>query len=353
MITYVNYAGLAPLRPESYIRSLLAPELLGNMGLPHYEKQSDRLREKVAAWIGCRPHQVAFFPSTSMALSMVAHAIPWQEGDTVLYPADDFASNIQAWEALEKFHAKSQGTKHWSTPWPESTRLISLSTVNFSTGIEATWQSVVAEARSKNIWTCVDAIQSAGIKPCWNPDIDFWCAGTQKWLVSGLGLAIVVFSDRVLSQLKPPFPNWLGLNTPADISSGMSNTARGWEIGWITPTALSRFESSLDYFNKIGWNTVTEKVKERRDYLHEQLLEMGMHVVSCPKAWSGIVSFAPGAEQAERVVTAGYDKRIIMAKRGDYVRLSPHMFNSMKRLHKVSQWLNQSAVQSVTIRSSN
>ncbi|MEN9229842.1 MAG: hypothetical protein Q6L68_02960 [Thermostichus sp. DG02_5_bins_236] len=54
----------------------------------------------------------------------------------------------------------------------------------------------------------MDAIQSAGVKPSWTAEIDFWCAGTQKWLASGLGLAVLVVSQQVLRELNETLINW-------------------------------------------------------------------------------------------------------------------------------------------------
>ncbi len=66
---------------------------------------------------------------------------------------------------------------------------------------------------------------------------------------------------------------------------------------------------------------------------------MGWKVVSYPERWSGLVCFDPGLGQAELIVADGYKKRIITAQRSDYVRLSPHIFNSMKGLSKTVDWL--------------
>ena len=345
MLTYVNYAGLAPLRFQSYLKGFLPPELMGNVRLPKCTDQLKRLRKKVAAWIGCKPEQVAFVPSTSLALTLAAYSLNWQKDEVALYPANDFPANILPWQKLERFGAKAMGITDWPEPWPEMTKMVSLSTVDYSTGIEQPWREVVARARSQNIWTCVDAVQSAGIKPSWHPDIDFWCAGAQKWLVSGLGVAILILSERVLEQLSPPFPNWLGLQNTSFLNSGsnldLKDTAQGWEMGWVAPTALNRLEASLDYFKKVGWDTVTAQVKSNRDYLHEQCLEMGWSIASCPVQWSGIVSLKLAPGQAELMVKDGYQHRIVTAQRGDYVRLSPHMFNSMRQLKKVSHWLEK------------
>lgn len=130
----------------------------------------------------------------------------------------------------------------------------------------------------------------------------------------------------------------------------MEETARGWEFGWVTPTALARLEASLAFFERKGWDTVSEEVKQRRDFLHERLLDIGWPVVSCPIRWSGIVSFAPGAEPAEQIVQDGYKRRIITAKRGPYVRLSPHCFTSQRQLRQVARWLEASYVSTRSTR---
>ncbi len=340
MLTYLNYAGMAPLRPEAYLKSLIAPELFGNRRLSQWFAQAERLREKVADWLGCQPQQVAFVPSTSMALNIAAHSLNWQPGDGVLYNRDDFPANILPWEKLPRFGVNATPAKNWQEPWPSRTRMVSISTVNYATGIEQPWREVLTKAQERGVWTCVDAIQSAGILPSWDPGIDFWCAGTHKWLAAGTGLAVLVLSERALKQLQPPFPNWLSLKDPSSLDSGLLESARAWECGWISQANLTRLAVNLDYFSRVGWQAITEKIKVRRNYLHERMLDMGWHVVSCPKRWSGIVSFNPGPGRAPLIVESAEDRRIIVAQRGDYVRLSPHIFNSMGQLKKVSQWLS-------------
>jgi cysteine desulfurase / selenocysteine lyase len=354
MLTYLNWAGLAPLTGRGYRASLWAPELLGNLLLPRWFQRVERLREQVAAWLGCQPEQVAFMPSTSLALWVASQSLDWQPGDRVWYPAGDFPANVMPWQQLAQRQVEAIAIQDWQALTTQAKalttqtkpRLLSISTVDFTTGIEQPWASVVRHAHAQGIWTCVDAIQSAGIKPSWQPEIDFWCAGTQKWLGSGLGLALLVVSQRVLDQLTPPCPTWLGLNQPPVLASGLVNTARAWEVGWVTPQAIARFDANLRYFQQLGWETVTAGVKQRRDYIHERLLEMGWPVASCPERWSGIVSFDPGVPNtqnisAKTIVEAGYKRRIILAQRGDYVRFSPHIFNSMGSITKALDWLWQ------------
>ncbi len=116
-ITYLNWAGLAPLTLQSYFHSLIAPELMGNILLPNWVERVDKLRENVALWLGCHSEQVAFVPSTSVALTISAHSLNWQNGDTILYPANDFPANVLPWQSLDRFGVEAQAVQNWTQPW--------------------------------------------------------------------------------------------------------------------------------------------------------------------------------------------------------------------------------------------
>jgi len=341
IVSYLNWAGLAPLTVRGYIHSLIAPEIFGNMLLGHCRKKSELLKERIASWLGCDPRQVAFVPSTSMALTVASRSLNWKEGDAVVFNRNDFAANVTPWLKLSESGVVAHHCEGWqsSDNWPASTRMVSISTVDYVTGVEQPWQEVVTKARQANIWTCVDAVQSAAVKPSYSKDIDFWCAGSQKWLGSGLGVAILVVSPRVLKELQPPFPTWMALNKPPYIESGFSDTARSWEMGWITPQAIARLLANFQYFEKVGWEQITADIKLRRDYLHERLLEMNYQVVSCPTRWSGIVSVDPGVPAVDYIVQDGYRNRIITAARGGCIRMSAHALTPMSDVNRAVDWL--------------
>lgn len=338
-MTYLNYAGLAPLRLSAVLSGWFPWEVAGNALLPRLARRQLSVRESVAAWLGVRERNVAFLGSTTAALTAVAHSIDWREGDVVLYPRDDFAANVLPWTDLSRHGVAAVAVDDWAAPWPARTRLIAISTVDFSTGDERPWRDVCARARAVGAWTCLDAVQSAGIKPSRTDDVDFWATGTQKWLASGLGLGLLVVHDRALGALDGPWRTYLGAADPRQPDSPPADSARRWELGWVTPTALFRFQSMLDRFGSIGWERVSAMVRERRDRLHEGLLEIGYRVISSPSAWSGIVSLDPAPLTARAVVADGYRRRIVAAERGHHVRLSPHIFTGPRDIDRAIDWL--------------
>lgn len=338
-LTYLNYAGLAPLRVRSAIAGLLPWELAGNALQLRLINRQQRLRESIGTWLGVSDRNVAFLPSTTAALQAVAETFDWQPGDVVLYPRDDFQANVLPWLGLQRRGVRAIAVDDWSAPFPPGTRLVAITTVDFATGDERPWREVCARARAAGVWTCVDAIQSAGIKVSRTDDVDFWAAGTQKWLVSGLGLALLVVHDRALDQLEGPWQTYLGLADPRNRHSGPADSARRWELGWVTPSALIRFERSLATLRNTGWDAISAGVHDRRDLIHRRLLEIGHLVVSSPIDWSGIVALDPAPLSAASIVLDGYRRRIIVADRGGLVRLSAHTFTSPREIERGIDWL--------------
>ena len=337
--TYLNYAGLAPLRPGSIPAGLMPVELFGNALLPAYFRLQEDTRRRTAHWLGVEPRQVAFSSSTTTGLQAVAATLDWRPGDVVLYPRDDFPSNVFPWQDLARFGVEACPVDDWEAPWPARTRLVAISTVDFSTGAERPWRAVCRRARAAGVWTCLDAVQSAGIKPSYSSDVDFWAAGTQKWLVSGLGLGLLVLSERVLAELRGPWRSYLSLRQPLDSSSGMRDDARQWESGWVSPGAVLRFRSTLQFFERYGWQRVEREVKARRDYLYSRLLAADVNVVTPMEPWSGIVAVDPRPKSSADIVRGGYRRRIVTAERGPYVRLAAHCFTPRSDLDRALNWL--------------
>src|SRR5450759_3628588 len=102
-LVYLNHAALAPLpaRVARAITDHIAD--VSNLGALNWKKwyrQYDETREKAARFLGTKPAQIAFLPSTSHALNMVAQGISWRTGDTVLGDDLEFPANVYPWMNL-------------------------------------------------------------------------------------------------------------------------------------------------------------------------------------------------------------------------------------------------------------
>ena len=63
----------------------------------------EETRRYLAELIHAHPSEIAFCQNTSTGLSLnVATAIPFQPGDRILVPRNEFPSNIYIWQSLQK-----------------------------------------------------------------------------------------------------------------------------------------------------------------------------------------------------------------------------------------------------------
>src|SRR5260221_14432013 len=86
-LVYLNHAAISPL-PARAARAITDHTAdVSNFGALNWKKwyrKYDETREKAARFLGTEPSQIAFLPSTSHALNLVASGISWRTGDTVL-----------------------------------------------------------------------------------------------------------------------------------------------------------------------------------------------------------------------------------------------------------------------------
>src|SRR6478736_5317960 len=102
-LVYLNHAAVAPLpaRVADAMRAQLADS--SNFGALHWKKwyrQYDETREKVARFVGGDPARIAFLPSTSHALNLVAQGLEWRPGDNVVGDDLEFPANVYPWMNL-------------------------------------------------------------------------------------------------------------------------------------------------------------------------------------------------------------------------------------------------------------
>ena len=102
-LIYLNHAAVAPLptRVAEAMRAQVADS--SNFGALHWKKwyrQYDETREKAARFVGGDPARVAFLPSTSHALNLVAQGLDWRAGDNVVGDDLEFPANVYPWMNL-------------------------------------------------------------------------------------------------------------------------------------------------------------------------------------------------------------------------------------------------------------
>ncbi|HKJ70423.1 MAG TPA: aminotransferase class V-fold PLP-dependent enzyme [Gammaproteobacteria bacterium] len=351
---YLNHAAISPW-PERARRALgtFADGITedGSLHFADWQAKDGELRERLRALVGAASSDhVALVPNTSAGLSLVAAGLDWRAGDNVVITDSEFPSNRMAWEALADRGVAVREAA--CTPADtadceasllhlvdERTRLVSVSSVQFGTGLALDLARLGRELASSPTAFCVDAIQSLGAFPLDATAIgaDFVAADGHKWMLGPEGLGVFYCAPQWLERLELHQWGWHMAEPFADFDARdwhPAPTARRFEPGTPNTPANHALEASLAVLQEAGIETVARRIAARVDHLIAGLAALpGVEFVSPtePGRRAGIVTARFG-ERTDAVYQALRDHGVQVLPRAGGVRFAPHFYNSFAGL---------------------
>jgi cysteine desulfurase / selenocysteine lyase len=346
-IVHLNHAGVGPW-PHRTVEAIcqFAQENM-RFGSAHYMswlETEHSLRELGARLINApSADTIALLKNTSEALSLVAFGLDWNAGDEVLLPPMEFPSNRMTWEALqERFGIRLRIAEFPPGCDPEQeliractarTRLISVSSVNYATGLRLDLKRIGEHCKKNNILFCVDAIQSLGALPfdVQSCDADFVAADGHKWMLAPEGVALFYCAPRHLSTLRLNQFGWhmveqMGAFDREDWQAAA--TARRFECGSPNNLGIQGLKASLELLQEVGMEAVSRNIHHNCRFLESALREMGCEILSAKedKRRSGILCFRHPDLDSKLLYEHLMKSGILCALRGGGVRFSPHFY---------------------------
>lgn len=324
----------------------------------HFGKEEEG-RTLAAQMLATDPQNLAFAPTTSDALNLLAASLPFERGDEVVVTDLEFPSNVLPWLALGRkgvrsIVVRSKGgalqLSDLANAITARTRLVSISLVSYKTGAYFTDIRELANCVHKGGGVlCVDATQALGRCPVLLDGVDYLMASSFKWLMGPHGLAIVYLSPEFRERFDPLGVGWYSVQDPfapdrferyrlkpgaACISAGMPN----FESLYGLCEAL-RFMQTLDL------PCEQKRVNQLCADLRNALNARGLHLLTpaAPELISGIVSFEH--PQAEAAGKALQQEGVIIWAGDGRVRASLHFYNDEQDvsmyLARLDQFLEQ------------
>ncbi|MEJ2142499.1 MAG: aminotransferase class V-fold PLP-dependent enzyme, partial [Gammaproteobacteria bacterium] len=175
-IIYLNHAAVSPWprkTTDAIIKFTDENLVYGASNYPEWIKTETSLRKQIQLLINApSSDDIALLKNTSEALSVVAYGLSWSEGDEIIIPDQEFPSNRIVWESLIDKGVNVITVNITDAEVPEnaiidaitsSTRLISVSSVQYTSGLRLNLEPIGVACKSNNILFCVDAIQSLGV----------------------------------------------------------------------------------------------------------------------------------------------------------------------------------------------
>lgn len=354
-LVHLNHAAVAPWptrTAEAVIRFANENNSIGSKNFNAWLDSEKHVRELARDLVGAvHSDDIALLKNTSEGLSMVAHGFPWQPGDNVVISDQEFPSNRIVWESLVE---KGVEVRQVALPCPgdveqalvdasdPSTRLVSISSVQYASGLKTDLQRLGEMCKQRNIALCVDAIQGLGVFPhdVQAMNIDFLMADGHKWLLSPEGLGIFYCAPQWRERLTLHEFGWRMLDEPFNFNKTQwrpASSAQRFECGTQNSIGIAAMEQSLSLLLEIGIDLIWSRIKERTEYLFE-LIESHkeLQLISCDAddRYAGIIVFRHNELTDQQLYDKLSKNNILCAMRGGGIRFSPHFYVSLESLQQ-------------------
>ena len=352
---HMNHAGVSPMSHRG--RAAIEQVVEASLNRPYRDHwaqdEADRVRELVAQLINGPADSVALTRSTAHGISLLAQGLDWKAGDNVVSAEGEYPANVYPWMALAaqgvglRFAKVVDGritVESVLSLIDARTRVVALSHVEFWNGFRLDIEAIGAECRRRGIIFAVDVMQSAGALcvDVGSMPIDFCAAGAGKWLMGPPGIGFCYCVPELLERLRPVVVgvcSVVGYDKYFDYDLTFNPTARRFEESVVSLLDTAAFGAALELLLEVGRDVIESRVLDLAAHLAAGLADAGYELVEpWPRARaesSGIVSFrkpGAGAKEVLRDLTAAH---VIARTHRDFVRLSPHFYNTDEEVDRV------------------
>jgi selenocysteine lyase/cysteine desulfurase len=325
-----------------------------------YPRQVNEGRKLAAQLLNCRPEEIAFVGPTSLALSFVAAGLRFRKGENILIYHDDYPSNVYPWMALadQGIEVRLLNTRGLGVIRPmdvtgqvdENTRLVALASCHFISGYRLEHAVIGKFLRERGILFCLDAIQTLGAFPTTTEHVDFLAADAHKWLLGPCGAGVLYVRREVQDRLNPPIYGWHNIHNPNFVAQEkivFRSGATKYEAGTHNLVGLAGLIAAMELTLEIGVEIIGTDLLRKRARLAPALQSKGYTVLNAdakPENASGIIAFYHQTRDLAVLHKKLTDAGVVTSLRTDragknYIRLSPHYYNTDAELDRVLELL--------------
>lgn len=352
-IVYLNHAAVAPwpLRTANAVRAFADENArTGAKNYPEWTRNENELREQLRELVNAPSvDDIGLLKNTSEALSVVAGGIRWQAGENIVSTDQEFPSNRIVWQALDRHGVEFREVDINPPADPEAalfsecdknTRLLTVSSVQYGTGIRLDLERLGAYCRDNNILFCVDAIQSIGAHRLDVTAIgaDFAMADGHKWMLGPEGLAVFYCNSNVRDELELHQYGWHMVENASDYDARdwePARSARRFECGSPNLLAAHALSASVSLLLEVGIAEIERRILQNTGYLVEKIREIDTATLLTPvneERRAGIVTFTLANRDMARLHRYLLDNNVICAHRAGGIRFSPHFYTSREKI---------------------
>ncbi|MEE8163443.1 MAG: aminotransferase class V-fold PLP-dependent enzyme [Anaerolineae bacterium] len=354
-LTFLDHAATSPLpgRTRAAMTRFIETRRFVRQAWEEYDTLDQDLRKALGKLINASPEEIALVQNTAEGINIAAHAIHFQPGDNVIFCDMEYPANVYPWLNLERRGVEARIIPHregglalddLEQYLDQRTRVVTASSVEFLTGFRNDLKGIGELCKTKGIYFVVDGIQSLGVIPldvreC---QIDMLSCGGPKWLIGPCGQGFFFCRRELIEEMIPAYAgaeSVVDFENFRDYDLTFLPDAKRFELGTDNLAGKVGLLASVNLLLEVGIEEIQRWTLHLTEVLIEDLQERGYQIASClrPEHRSAIISF-PTPD-----VKAAYDKlianKVIVSLRENYIRVSPHCYNTEEEVLRVGQVL--------------
>ena len=320
------------------------------------------LHQVASRLINAGPEDIAVGSSATELLCSLAWAISPSKDQNVVSTEIVFPSTVYPWQRVasstgcEIRLAKEKNNfihiNEIITLIDQHTAVVCISHVEYGNGQTFDLHLLAEAAHEHGALLVVDATQSAGAIPidvqaC---PIDALISGAYKWLCGPFGAAFMYLAPHLQTKLEPGLVGFRSHKNMWDLDASRIDypqAAEKFEFSTMAFGCAVGLTRAINFLNDVGVENIFQHNRQLADRLIEGLQTRGA-VITSPledKSRSSIVRAHFENIGSNKIIQSLKQAGVFVSRRGDSIRFSPHLYNSISDIDKALAEIDNILVQ--------
>ena len=317
-------------------------------------------RAQFAAFIGAAADEVAVVPYASAGINSVASALRFDERPKVVLGEFEFPTMGHIWLAQQQRGARVEFVSAAGDTIPiagyeraidRKTLIVPVTGICFRNGFRSAVPDIVKLAHANGALVMLDDYQDCGTRPVdvRKADVDFYVAGTLKYLLGPPGLAFLYVRKELIERLQPTITGWFAQEHPFSFDVKRldpAHSARRFEAGSPPVPNIYAAMRGIGLLQEIGLDAVAEHIARLVQAFLDGARKMGWRAKTPADSVGPLCVLQ--CKDAAGLVQKLAARDIVCSSRHDGLRLSFHVYNTMSDVDAVLQALKENTELLVT-----
>jgi selenocysteine lyase/cysteine desulfurase len=222
--------------------------------------------------------------------------------------------------------------------------MVAISQVNYATGFRAPVQEIARFCRERGVIFYVDGAQSVGALKfdVRETPVDILGVHAYKWMCSPTAVGFVYFAPHMREKIRPTVVGWRSDRSWRNVDNlqhgapVFKDSAEKYEGGGLPFSLLDAMGASAAWMNELGPENIEERVLGLAASARKRLRALGADAIDTGSQIATAKFAGRDPSELARELKA---RRVIVAARHGFLRVSPHFYNNEADLDRLEEEL--------------